>query len=119
MYVFKQIYLNVFHIYLLSVCRCIRCIYVHVQCFYVYVFMNVLCIYFYVFFSLHVFICSSMYFFFTCIYFFICVFIYLFMYLCIYIHTIFVREVDESARDVILKALPAGSFCKCAAKSAA
>lgn len=83
--------------------------------------MDVLCIYFYVFFSLHVFICSSMYFFFTCIYLFIYVFIYLVIYvfMYIYIHTIFVREVDESARDVILKALPAGSFCKCAAKSAA
>ena len=88
--------------------------------------MDVLCIYFYVFFlymylfvhrcifSLHVFISSPAYLF-------VYLFIYLFMYLCIYIyiHTIFVREVDESARDVILKALPAGSFCKCAAKSAA
>ena len=61
-------------------------------------------------FSLHVFISSPAYLF-------VYLFIYVFMY--IYIHTIFVREVDESARDVILKALPAGSFCKCAAKSAA
>ena len=63
-----------------------------------------------------------------CMYFCICIFLcmHLFVHLCIYLcicvcvyYMIFKEKSMNSVRDVILKALLAGSFCKCAAKSAA